>query len=80
MSKSFVRHGSTKVPVYGRVYVYCVMWYQIPFWEKLPCQNMSEKSGKKLVRAEILTNADRCGIPQRADFVNGNFFNKKKWD
>ena len=78
MSKSFVRHGSTKVPVYGRGL--CLLYYVVSdtFLGKITMSKYVRKIWKKLVRAEKLTNADRCGIPQRADFVNTFFSTKKK--
>ena len=79
MSKSFVRHDSTKVPVYGRGL--CLLCYVVSdtFLGKITMSKYVRKIWKKLVRAEILTNADRCGIPQRADFVN-TFFSTKKME
>ena len=77
MSKSFVRHDSTKVPVYGRGL--CLLCYVVSdtFLGKITMSKYVRKIWKKLVRAKILTNADRCGNPQRADFVN-TFFSTKK--
>ena len=77
MSKSFVRHDSTKVPVYGRGL--CLLCYAVSdtFLGKIAMSKYVRKIWKKLVRAKILTNADRCGSPQRADFVN-TFFRQKK--
>ena len=79
MSKSFVRHDSTKVPICGRGL--CLLCYVVSdtFLGKITMLKYVRKIWKKLVRAEILTNADRCGNLQRADFVN-TFFSTKKME
>ena len=64
MSKSFVRHGSTKVPVYGRGL--CLLYYVVSdtFLGKITMSKYVRKIWKKLVRAEKLRieNKDE-GIP-----------------
>ena len=78
MSKSFVRHGSTKVPVYGRGL--CLLCYVVSdtFWEKLPCQNMSEKSGKNWWEQK------NWQMPTAVEFHSARilstlFFRQKNW-